>query len=48
MNEADACFILAPENCTNKDREVSSIVNKITSSICLLKSMSCYEDRPHS
>lgn len=21
MNEADACFILAPENCTNKDRE---------------------------
>ncbi|XP_062609511.1 potassium channel subfamily T member 2-like isoform X3 [Saccostrea cucullata] len=21
MNDADACFILAPENCTNKDRE---------------------------
>ncbi|XP_078333726.1 potassium channel subfamily T member 2-like isoform X2 [Crassostrea virginica] len=21
MNEADACFILAPENCTNKDQE---------------------------
>ena len=24
MNDADACFILAPENCTNKDQEVGA------------------------
>lgn len=45
MNEVDVCFILVFENCINKDREVSFIVNKIISSVCLLKLMFCYEDR---